>query len=124
MTKLNTKIVPLTYERYQTLIETSPKTDKAVQCENLKEESDLLRDTPCKRRGQRLLWHMVDNDMRWDTLERLILGSETVANTVLSNMIKDVCSDQDSSIGSRHSRDFFKLLLLTKFDFKYGDIDQ
>ena len=124
MTKLNTKIVPLSYERYQTLIETSPKTDKAVQCENLKEESDLLRDTPYKRRGQRLLWHMVDNDMRWDTLERLILGSETVANTVLSNMIKDVCSDQDSSIGSRHSRDFFKLLLLTNFDFKYGDLDQ
>jgi hypothetical protein len=124
MTKLNTKIVPLSYERYQTLIETSPKTDKAVQCENLKEESDLLRDTPYKRRGQRLLWHMVDNDMRWDTLERLILGSETVANTILSNMIKDVCSDQDSSIGSRHSRDFFKLLLLTNFDFKYGDIDQ
>jgi hypothetical protein len=124
MTKLNTKIVPLTYERYQTLIDTSPKTDKAVQCEPVNEKSDVLRLTPCKRRGQRLLWHMNDNNLNWDESERLVLGSDTVDNTNMAMIIKDVCSDEESSITSRHSKDFFKLLILTKFDFKYGKIDQ
>jgi hypothetical protein len=124
MTKLNTKIVPLTYERYQALIDTSPKTDQEVQCDIVNNKSDILRETPCKRRGQRVLWHMEDNDMHWDDEERLVMGEQTVANTNIVNIIKDVCSDDDSSIGSRHSKDFFKVLILTNFDFKYGKIDQ
>jgi len=129
MTKLNTKIVPLTYERYKALMDTSPKTyetpktDKAIQCENT-EKSDVLRETDCKRRGQRLVWHMEDNDMHWDNKERLVMGDETVANTKMALIIKDVCSDADTSIESRHSRDFFKLLILTNFDFNYGKIDK
>ena len=128
MAKLNSKIIPLTLERYQALVNTSPKLDKAVQCEKAQEivpiNSDVLRDTPYKRRGQRLIWHMLDNEMHWDQMERLILGTDTVVKTNVAKLIKDVCSDEDSSIDSRHSRDFFKILILTKFDFKYGKIDQ
>ena len=88
MTKLNTKIVPLTYERYQALIDTSPKTDQEVQCDIVNNKSDILRETPCKRRGQRVLWHMEDNDMHWDDEERLVMGEQTVANTNIVNIIK------------------------------------
>ena len=123
MSKLNTKIIPLSYEGYVSLTESSPKTDKAVQCDTVN-NMDVLRETKWKLRGQRLLHHMRENDMNWDHLGRLVLGSQTVADSNLSNIIKDVCSDEDTSIGSRHSRDFFKLLTLTKFDPKYGELDQ
>ena len=67
---------------------------------------------------------MKKNDMLWDMKGRLVLGSETVENSDILNIIKDVCSDDDTQFDSRHSKDFFKILLLTKFDPCYGAVDK
>jgi hypothetical protein len=121
MTKLNTKIVPLTFERYQSLITRPAVMDQAVQCDETTVKPNILEATPYKSKAERLLLHLQENDMDCDLRGRLVLGSQTVANTNLAQMIKDVCSDEETPIESRHSRDFFKLLVLTKFDFKDGE---
>jgi len=135
MSKLNTKIVPLTYERYLMLTQKSPSDDKTTQCEQEQKveteaecktptEEDVLLDIPLKQRGKRLLRHMKDNDMKWDSCGRLVIGSETVANTHICQLIKDLVTDDDSSILTQASRDFFKLLALSQFDFDYGESDK
>jgi hypothetical protein len=126
MGKLNTTVYPLTEERYLSLTQKSPKSEKAVQCEPQKDspqKKDVLRDTPWKQRGERLLCFMTEHDMHWDDQERLVLGFQTVIGSHMPTIIKDVCSEGETPIGSRHSRDFFKLLVLSKFDFKYGAVD-
>ena len=133
MSKLNVKIVPLTYERYLTLTQKSSKEDKSTQCNEANEivsecntptEDDILRETPFKKRGKRLLEHMSENEMKWDSCGRLVLGVETITDTHIFQLIKDVTKEEDSSIPAKPSRDFFKLLVLSNFDFKYGEFDK
>lgn len=126
MGKLNTKVYPLSHERYIALTQMTPKTDKAVQCEESKEShtrKDSLQEKPWKLNVESLLCHMKRHDMSWDNEARLVLGTQTVANTHVPSIIKDVCSEETGSIESRASRDFIKLLVLTNFDFEYGVVD-
>jgi hypothetical protein len=132
MSKLNNKIIPLTYERYLMLTQKKQthSEDKGTQCNEYKDkctdvkEEDILSVIQYKQRGKRLLKHMAENDMKWDLCGRLILGDETIGDTHVTQLIKDVTSDDDDSIPCKASRDFFKLLTLSKFEFKYGESDQ
>jgi hypothetical protein len=127
----NAKMVLIPLERYEELTkkggkvsEESKNTDKDIQetkeskttCDGVTEE-DILSFLPTEgiRKAKLILRHMKSNQISWDECGRLVWGNECVVDSNVIEVIRDAVSNQKPTIDSTASKQFYKLLILTRF---------
>ena len=78
-------------------------------------ESDITDFIPksYQRRCKLILNHMNRNNMKWDSMGRLIVGDDCILNTHIVDLIRNGISKYKRDRLSQSSQDFIKLLLAT-----------
>ena len=127
----NAKMVLIPLERYEELTKKDDKVSEDLQntskvkeenrltekgCDGVTEE-DILSFLPTEglRKAKLILRHMKSNQMSWDECGRLVWGNECILDSNVIEIIRDAVSNQKPSIDSSASKQFYKLLILTRF---------
>jgi len=127
----NAKMVLIPLERYEELTKKDDKVSEDLQntskvkeenrltekgCDGVTEE-DILSFLPTEglRKAKLILRHMKSNQMSWDECGRLVWGNECVVDSNVIEVIRDAVSNQKPTIDSTASKQFYKLLILTRF---------